>query len=51
MKLGRPADILKVRAAIQLGPGKLEERTNRNFIKLNKDKCKVLQLRRINPLQ
>lgn len=51
MKLGWPSDILRVRAAIQHGPGRLEERTNRNFIKCSKDKCKALQLGRINPLQ
>lgn len=51
MKLGWPADILKVRAAIQHGPGRLEERANRNFIKFSKNKCQVLQLGRINPLQ
>ncbi|KAK4831418.1 hypothetical protein QYF61_017549 [Mycteria americana] len=43
-KLGRPIDMLKSRAAIQRGLETLDEWVNRNLMKCNEDKCKVLHL-------
>lgn len=41
-----PDDRLNSRAVTQKDPGRLEELTNRNLVKFNKDKCKALHLQR-----
>lgn len=44
-KLGGPVDKLEGRASIQRDLDRLEKKwTDRNFIKLNKNKCKILPL-------
>ncbi|GAB0177588.1 mitochondrial enolase superfamily member 1 [Grus japonensis] len=49
-KLGRVADMPKGHAAIQRDLNKLEKWADRNLVKFNKGKCKVLYLRRNNPM-
>lgn len=39
--MGKAANMLEGRATIQSDLNKLDELANRNFIKLNKDKCKA----------
>lgn len=41
---GEASNMLEDRAAIQRDPTRLEEQANRNFIKLNQDKCNILHL-------
>lgn len=48
---GEPMNTLKCWTAIQSDLNRLEEGSNRNLMKLQKDQCKVLPLGRKNPLQ
>ena len=50
-KLGRPVVLLKDRAAIQVDVDWLEEWANRDLMKFDKDRCKVLHLGWKDPLQ
>lgn len=50
-KLSGPGSTLKGRSAIQRDLGRLEEWAIRHLLKSNKDKCHVLHLGRMNPLQ
>lgn len=43
-KLGGPVNALKGKAAMLMDLDRLEGWTDRNFMKFNKDKCKVLHL-------
>ena len=43
-KLSREVDTLEGRATLQEDLDKLEESANKNLMKFNKDKCKVLHL-------
>ena len=47
---GEPMNTLKCWTAIQRDLDRLKEESNRNLMKLQKDKCKVLHLGRKNPL-
>lgn len=49
MKLRGPANMLQGSPAIQRDHDKLEERANKNLVKLNKNKYKILQLGRKSP--
>ncbi|KAK4809950.1 LOW QUALITY PROTEIN: hypothetical protein QYF61_002907 [Mycteria americana] len=48
-KLSGEADTSEGRATLQEGLDRLEERANKNLMKFNKDKCKVLHLGKHNP--
>ena len=50
MKLGGVADAPEGHAAIQRGLNRLEKWADRNVMKFNKGKCKVLHLGRNNPM-
>ena len=48
-KLSVEVDTLKRRATLQKDLDRLEEWTNKNLMKFNKDECKVLHLGKHNP--
>ncbi|PKU46006.1 hypothetical protein llap_3707 [Limosa lapponica baueri] len=43
-------DTLEVHAALQRNPNRLKKWANRNLMEFNKEKCKILHLRRNNPI-
>lgn len=49
--MSEPVVMLEERAATSGDLDKLEECADRNLVKVNRDKCKVLHLGRMSPLQ